>query len=119
GDKLGCEFSIVQESDDSAAQGIAIMVGNNESVVQMADTLATAREGNDRFSSEHVVQQLHRMTGALGPGYYANISQRKITREIFQHVRRYPDDRARNSQFRCQLPIFFLLSFRYQCTNQQ
>ncbi len=39
------------------------------------------------FSSEHVVQQLHWMTGALGPGHYANISEREITREIFQRVR--------------------------------
>ena len=43
------------------------------------DTLGAASEGNDGFPSEHVVQQLHRMTGALGPGHHANISEGEIT----------------------------------------
>ena len=51
------ERSIIKESDNSAAQGLAIMIRNNESVMQMADTLGAAGEGNDRFSSEHVVQE--------------------------------------------------------------
>jgi hypothetical protein len=55
--------------------------------MQVVYTLVAASEGNDGFSSEHVVQQLHRMTGAFRPGYDANISEREITREIFQRVR--------------------------------
>ena len=62
------------------------MIRNNESVMQVVDTLGAAGEGNDGLPCEHVVQQLHRMTGALGPGHNANISEREITGEILQRV---------------------------------
>ncbi len=48
GAQLGREFSIIQESDNSAAQGLAIMIRNNESVMQMVDTLGAASEGKRR-----------------------------------------------------------------------
>jgi DNA repair protein RecN (Recombination protein N) len=56
GAQLGCQCSIIQKSDNSATQGLAIMIRNDESIMQMAHAFASASEGNDRFSSEHVVQ---------------------------------------------------------------
>ena len=77
GSQLGREFSIVQQGHNSAAQALAIMIGNNECIMQMIDTLGAAGERNDRFSGKHIIQQLHRVTGAFGTGHDTNIRERE------------------------------------------
>ncbi len=84
------------------------MIGNDESIVQMANALGPAGEGDDGFAGEHVIQQLHRMAGTFRPRNDRHIGEGEITRQVRQRVRSDPDDRTRDPEFLGELFVFLL-----------
>ena len=76
------------------------------SVMEMANALGTAGERDNGLTCEHVVQQLHGVTGTLWPWDDRHIGKGEITRQVRQCVRCDPDDRTRDSELLSQLFVF-------------
>ena len=74
------------------------MIGDDKSVMKMADALGTAGEGDNGLAGEHVIQQLHGVTGTLRPRNDRHIGKGEITGQVRQRMRSDPDDRTRDPE---------------------
>jgi hypothetical protein len=81
GSGVGPEFrgqsGILKQCDDPLAERFAIVIGNNKGIMQMPHALRGAGKANRRFTRQHVIQKLDRMTWTVGAGDYGHMGERR------------------------------------------